>query len=60
MNNIPSVRLTKKQAMEQAWLLYYNQVLFEQGVISEDKRNKMKHLIHTRYNPGVSRRIPLS
>jgi len=60
MTNLTSAKLTKKQAIEQAWLLYYNQVLFEQGIISEDKRNKMKFLIRSKYNTGISRLAPLS
>jgi len=60
MTNLTSGKLTKKQAIEQAWLLYYNQVLFEQGIISEDKRNKMKYLIRSKYNAGISRLAPLS
>ena len=35
----------RKQVMEQLWLMYYNDTLFEQGVITESDRNRMKRLI---------------
>lgn len=35
----------RRQVMEQLWLMYYNDTLFEQGVITESDRNRMKRLI---------------
>lgn len=36
------VNQTKKKAIaEETWLLYFNQKLYEQGVISERDRNRM-------------------
>ena len=40
----------KQQAIEKAYLLYYNKVLFEQGIISEDQRNQMILKINHRSN----------
>ena len=42
----------KRAAGEQFWLLYYNRVLYETGLITESERNKMTHRISGR------RRIP--
>lgn len=38
----------RKSVCEQLWLLYYNQVLFEAGLISERERNRMANRIHAR------------
>ena len=38
----------KRQAMEKAWLHYYNQVLFEKGLITEQERNRMTNRINSR------------
>ena len=39
----------KKQYMvEQFWLLYYNQYLFDHGLITEQERNRMTHRINNR------------
>ena len=40
----------KQQAIEKAYLLYYNKVLFEKGLISEQERNQMIHQINHRSN----------
>ena len=40
----------KQQAIEKAYLLYYNKVLFEKGLISEQERNQMIHQINQRHN----------
>lgn len=37
----------KKELAEQIWLHYYNQVLFEKGIITENERNRMKNLINS-------------
>lgn len=38
----------KKTIGEQLWLHYFNQVLFERGVITEDERNRMANRINGR------------
>lgn len=40
----------KQQAVEKAYLLYYNNVLFEKGLITEQERNQMIHQINHRSN----------
>lgn len=35
----------KRSVMEQLWLTYYNDTLYEKGVITEDERNKMRIMI---------------
>ena len=37
--------MQKRSIMDAAWLKYYNQVLFEKGLITEDERNRMIHKI---------------
>ena len=32
----------RKRMAQQIWLNYYNDVLFQQGIITEDVRNRMK------------------
>ena len=41
-----SLEQKKKYAAEQIWLHYYNQTLFEKGLITETERNRMKNLIN--------------
>ena len=38
----------KQQALKKAYLLYYNKVLFEKGLITEQERNRMIHQINQR------------
>jgi len=38
----------KKILAEEIWLNYFNNVLFEKKIITEDERNKMKNLISSR------------
>ena len=38
----------KKTFVEEAWLKYYNQVLFEKGMITERERNLMINKIDAR------------
>lgn len=38
----------KRSIMEQLWLDYYNDTLYEKGVITEDERNKMRIMIKSR------------
>ena len=35
---------------DEIWLNYFNDVLYDKEIITETKRNKMRHLIHIRYN----------
>lgn len=41
-----SLEQKKKHVAEQIWLHYYNQTLFEKGLITETERNRMKNLIN--------------
>lgn len=45
----------KKAIVEEAWLKYYNQVLFEKGMITERERNLMIHKIDARTAKSLSR-----
>ena len=45
----------KKTIVEEAWLKYYNQVLFEKGMITERERNLMIHKIDVRTARSLSR-----
>lgn len=38
----------RRSIMEQLWLTYYNDTLYEKGVITEDERNKMRIKIKSR------------
>ena len=44
--HIQSTEQKKKHAVEQIWLHYYNQTLFEKGLITETERNRMSNLIN--------------
>ena len=46
--NEASRQRLKQQAIEKAYLLYYNQTLFEKGLITEKERNQMIHQINHR------------
>lgn len=54
MDNTRSGEMTEQKArsvrsiMEQLWLTYYNDTLYEKGVITEDERNKMRIKIKSR------------
>lgn len=41
----PAPEQAKKELAGQLWLNYYNQVLFEAGLITEAERNRMKNKI---------------
>ena len=45
----------KKLLVEEAWLKYYNQVLFEKGLISEQERILMINKIDARTAKSLSR-----
>lgn len=38
----------KRDLAEQMWLHFFNEHLYEQGIISENERNRMQHLIYSR------------
>lgn len=38
----------QRSMMEQLWLTYYNDTLYEKGIITEDERNKMRIKIKSR------------
>lgn len=41
----------KKQEAARIWLSYYNRVLYEKGIISEQERNRMTLQIDRRQQP---------
>lgn len=54
MDNTRRGEMTEQKArsvrstMEQLWLTYYNDTLYEKGVITEDERNRMRIKINSR------------
>ena len=46
-------KLAKKVLVEQMWLHYYNNTLFQKGIITETERNRMKNLISCRKHPTM-------
>ena len=50
-----SIEQQKTVLVEEAWLKYYNQVLFEKGVITERERNLMINMIDARTTKSLSR-----
>ena len=38
----------KRELAEQMWLNYFNQTLYEQGIITETERNRMRNVISSR------------
>lgn len=55
VNKNVSIEQQKKVLVEEAWLKYYNQVLFEKGVITERERNLMINMIDARTTKSLSR-----
>ena len=47
----------KRTIAEQIWLQYYNQVLFERGMITEEEHNRMANRINARNSMAGSRQI---
>ena len=43
-----TVEQRKKEMAELMWLNYFNQTLFEKGLINENERNRMKNNISRR------------
>lgn len=40
----------KENLTNEIWLNYFNNVLYDKGVITEAERNKMKHSISNKYS----------
>ena len=55
VNKSISVEQQKKVLIEEAWLKYYNQVLFEKGIITKWERNLMINKIDARTTKSLSR-----
>ena len=47
--------LIKQQTAENLWLNYFNQTLYERGVINEAERNKMAFKIESANPPPVKK-----
>lgn len=45
-----STLLTKEQAVRQIWLLYFNRILLERGIITDKEHNQIKLCIQNRYS----------
>lgn len=45
----------KQSVIEKLWLIYFNDTLYEKGLITETERNRMANKIHTRKPSGQSR-----
>ena len=54
-NPTMSLEQRKKNAAEELWLKYYNQMLFERGMITEWERNLMISKINARTARGLAR-----
>lgn len=48
-----STEQERKEMAEKLYLLYFNNYLFEKGVISERDRNRMKVIIENRNSRGT-------
>lgn len=46
-----------RQVAEELWLNYYNNVLYERNIITEQERNRMSILINNRKSHGTSSRL---
>ena len=47
-DNYGALEDQKRSTGEQIWLHYYNQVLYDKGMITEDERNRMTNRIDAR------------
>ena len=45
----------KQSVIEKLWLIYFNDTLYEKGLITEAERNRMANKIHARKPSGQSR-----
>lgn len=48
MKKQPMPEKKKQAVLEGLWLTYYNEALYEQGMITEEERNKMRARIKAR------------
>ena len=55
MSRTIALEQQRKAAFEEAWLKYYNNVLFEKGLITERERNLMINKINARTARSLSR-----
>lgn len=44
----PMTEQKKRSVLERLWLTYYNDTLYEKGVITEEERNRMRIRIKNR------------
>lgn len=45
-----------KNLTDEIWLNYFNDVLYEKGIITETERNKMKNLISNASNTSIKKK----
>ncbi|MBR2867457.1 MAG: hypothetical protein IKB88_00115 [Clostridia bacterium] len=45
----------KQSVIEKLWLIYFNDTLYEKGLITETERNRMANKIHAHKPSGQSR-----
>ena len=50
---VTDIAASKKVVAEQIWLHYFNKVLFESGLITEQERIKMRNRINARVPSSV-------
>ena len=43
----------KQDLSAKIWLLYFNSILYEKSIITEQERNRMRHLIERRRPPAL-------
>lgn len=55
VNKSLSVQQQKKILIEEAWLRFYNQLLYEKGLITERERNLMLNRIDARTKNAMTR-----
>ena len=51
--SVESLEWQKKYMAEQLWLDYFNQTLYEKGLITESERNRMSNKIASRNRPPI-------
>ena len=57
MSSVQVYNDQKKTIAEQIWLHYYNKLLFEKGIITEEERNRMTNRINARNSMAGSKQI---
>ena len=45
----------KQSVIEKLWLIYFNDTLYDKGLITETERNRMANKLHARKPSGQSR-----